>query len=116
MKTAVAGRARSGRATRRSWPTPAAGWRPIVALTKPRIGVMVLVTVATGFLLGAREASHPSTLALTMFGTGLVAGGAGAWNQYLERSARPADAADGEPALAQRPAGPGRGGGRSAWC
>ena len=56
-----------------------------VALTKPRIGVMVLVTVATGFLLGARGASHPSTLLLTLIGTGLVAGGASAWNQYLER-------------------------------
>ncbi|MGE5756114.1 MAG: heme o synthase [Planctomycetaceae bacterium] len=57
-----------------------------VALTKPRITVMVLVTVATGFLLGARGASHPSTLALTLLGTGLVAGGASAWNQYLERA------------------------------
>ena len=56
-----------------------------VALTKPRITVMVLVTVATGFLLGARRAAHPSTLALTLLGTGLVAGGASAWNQYLER-------------------------------
>ena len=57
-----------------------------LALTKPRIGVMVLVTVATGFLLGARGAAHPSTLLLTMLGTGLVAGGASAWNQYLERA------------------------------
>jgi protoheme IX farnesyltransferase len=57
-----------------------------VALTKPRIGVMVLVTVATGFLLGARGAAHPPTLLLTMLGTGLVAGGASAWNQYLERA------------------------------
>ncbi len=55
-------------------------------LTKPRIGIMVLVTVATGFLLGARGGAHPSTLILTMFGTGLVAGGASAWNQYLERA------------------------------
>jgi heme o synthase len=65
-----------------------------VALTKPRIAVMVLVTVATGFVLGARRASHPMThlwashptsLLLTLLGTGLVAGGASAWNQYLER-------------------------------
>src|SRR5262249_47827472 len=47
-----------------------------LALTKPRIAVMVLVTVATGFLLGGRGASHPSTLLLTLVGTGLVAGGA----------------------------------------
>ena len=30
--------------------------------------------------------SDPSTLLLTLLGTGLVAGGASAWNQYLERS------------------------------
>jgi protoheme IX farnesyltransferase len=57
-----------------------------VALTKPRIVVMVLITVATGFILGARGGSHPSTLMLTMLGTGLVAGGASALNQLLERS------------------------------
>jgi protoheme IX farnesyltransferase len=57
-----------------------------VALTKPRIGLLVLVTVAVGFFLGARGGSHPSTLLLTLVGTGLVAGGASAWNQYLERS------------------------------
>ena len=57
-----------------------------VALTKPRIGVMVLVTVATGFLLGARGSALPSTLIMTMLGTGLVAGGASALNQLLERS------------------------------
>jgi protoheme IX farnesyltransferase len=61
-----------------------------VALTKPRIVVMVLVTVATGYWLGARGASSRthslSTLLLTLFGTGLVAGGASAWNQLLERA------------------------------
>ena len=57
-----------------------------VALTKPRITVMVLLTAATGFLLGARGGSHPSTLLLTMLGTGLVAGGASALNQLFERS------------------------------
>jgi protoheme IX farnesyltransferase len=56
-----------------------------VALTKPRIAVMVLVTVATGFVLGARGASNPATLTLTLVGTGLVAGGASAWNQLWER-------------------------------
>ncbi len=56
-----------------------------VSLTKPRIAVMVLVTVATGFVLGARQATHPATLLLTLLGTGLVAGGASAWNQYIER-------------------------------
>ena len=56
-----------------------------VELTKPRVGVMVLMTVASGFWLGARGSSDPSRLLLTLLGTGLVAGGASAWNQYLER-------------------------------
>jgi len=56
-----------------------------VALTKPRVAVMVLMTVASGFWLGARGSSEPSKLLLTLLGTGLVAGGASAWNQYLER-------------------------------
>jgi protoheme IX farnesyltransferase len=57
-----------------------------VALTKPRLTMLALVTVATGFVLGARGASHPSTLLVTLFGSWMVAGGASAWNQYLERS------------------------------
>ena len=57
-----------------------------VEMTKPRLNVMVLVTVATGFYLGARGASNPSTLSLTMLGTALVAGGASVLNQFFERS------------------------------
>jgi protoheme IX farnesyltransferase len=57
-----------------------------VELTKPRIAVMVLITTATGFLLGARGGAHPTTLALALLGTGLVAGGASVGNQWLERS------------------------------
>ena len=56
-----------------------------VALTKPRISVMVLVTVAVGFVLGAPGSISPVKLLLTLVGTGLVAGGASAWNMILER-------------------------------
>ncbi len=56
-----------------------------VSLTKPRIAVMVLVTVATGFLLGANGSPSIGRLLLTLLGTGLVAGGASVWNQILER-------------------------------
>jgi protoheme IX farnesyltransferase len=55
------------------------------SLTKPRIALMVLVTVAIGFLLGAPGAVSPFRLLLTLVGTGLVAGGASAWNMILER-------------------------------
>ncbi len=57
-----------------------------LALTKPRIVFMVLITVGVGFLLGARGSAHPMTLSLTLFGTALVAGGASTLNQYLERA------------------------------
>ena len=57
-----------------------------VSLTKPRIVVMVLVTVGVGFLLGARGSAHPATLSLTLLGTALVAGGASTLNQWMERA------------------------------
>ncbi len=57
-----------------------------LSLTKPRIVLMVLVTVGVGFLLGARGSAHPATLSLTLLGTALVAGGASTLNQWIERS------------------------------
>jgi protoheme IX farnesyltransferase len=57
-----------------------------LSLTKPRIVVLVLVTVGVGFLLGARRSAHPTTFSLTLLGTALVAGGASALNQWWERA------------------------------
>ncbi len=51
-----------------------------MSLTKPRLVLLVLVTVAVGFFLGSRQSGHPLTLPAllaTLVGTGLVAGGAG---------------------------------------
>jgi protoheme IX farnesyltransferase len=59
-----------------------------ISLTKPRLVVLVLVTVAVGFLIGARDGDRPTallSLAATLVGTALVAGGAGALNQWIER-------------------------------
>src|SRR6185312_13811852 len=56
-----------------------------LSLTKPRLVLLVLVTVAVGYLLGGRGGARPTTLAITLLGTALVAGGAGALNQWLER-------------------------------
>ena len=59
-----------------------------VSLTKPRLVLLVLVTVAVGFLLGSRGTTSGATLlslAATVLGTSFVAGGAGALNQWLER-------------------------------
>ncbi len=54
-------------------------------LTKPRVGVLVLFTVAAGAVLGARGLPEPGLLLNVLAGTALVVGGASALNQYLER-------------------------------
>ena len=75
---------------------PAATPADFVALTKPRIVLMVVVTAGAGFVLGARTlapgawpASSTGALAWVMLhalaGTALVAGGTSAMNQVLER-------------------------------
>jgi heme o synthase len=56
-----------------------------VELTKPRIAVMALLTVAVGYLLAAAPAVNPAYLVHTLIGTALVAGGASAFNQLMER-------------------------------
>jgi protoheme IX farnesyltransferase len=56
-----------------------------VALVKPRVSVMVLLTVAAGYLLGTAGTPDWTALLHTLLGTALVAVGASAWNQVLER-------------------------------
>jgi protoheme IX farnesyltransferase len=56
-----------------------------VALTKPRVAVLVLFTVAAGALLAAGTVPDWAVLVHTLLGTALVAAGASALNQYLER-------------------------------
>jgi protoheme IX farnesyltransferase len=56
-----------------------------LVLTKPRIAVMVLLTAAVGYWLGAKGRVAPGPLAATLLGTALVAAGASVWNQVLER-------------------------------
>jgi heme o synthase len=56
-----------------------------LVLTKPRIAVLVLFTVAAGVLLAGGAAVSMAVLFHTVFGTSLVAGGASALNQLLER-------------------------------
>jgi protoheme IX farnesyltransferase len=54
-------------------------------LTKPRIAVMALFTVAIGYLLGAGPDAQALALLHTLLGAGLVAAGGSALNQFLER-------------------------------
>jgi protoheme IX farnesyltransferase len=54
-------------------------------LTKPKIAVMALFTVAVGYLLGAGAAASATALLHVLVGAGLVAAGGSALNQWLER-------------------------------
>ena len=54
-------------------------------LTKPGITGLVLVTTAVGFYLASRGSLDLQMLAATLLGTGLLAGGTNALNQYAER-------------------------------
>src|SRR5829696_661416 len=56
-----------------------------VELTKPRIAVMVLVTVAAGYLMATGTDVRLVPLLHTLIGTAMVAGGASAWNMWIER-------------------------------
>src|SRR5260370_14966148 len=56
-----------------------------VALTKPRLNVLVVATSAAGFYLGANAPIDPVSFVATVAGTTLVAGGAAALNQVYER-------------------------------
>jgi protoheme IX farnesyltransferase len=55
------------------------------SLTKPRLNLLVLVTTMGGLYLAAPEGVGVATAVHTMIGTALVAGGAAALNQVLER-------------------------------
>jgi protoheme IX farnesyltransferase len=57
----------------------------LVELTKPRITFLVLITTLVGFYMGSRDRLSFLLLFHAILGTGLVAGGASALNQYFER-------------------------------
>jgi protoheme IX farnesyltransferase len=60
-------------------------WADFVALTKPRVNLLVLVTTVIGFHLGNRSGTDLLLLINTVVGTFLVASGAAAFNQVIER-------------------------------
>lgn len=65
--------------------SPEAMWRDFAELTKPRITLMVVLTTLVGYLLATPGALDWARLVHTLAGTALLAGGASALNQYLER-------------------------------
>lgn len=62
------------------------GWVSLVAdLVKARLTLLVLLTLAVGFLMGAQGPLDFTRLFHALAGTALLAGGAAALNQFLER-------------------------------
>jgi protoheme IX farnesyltransferase len=66
------------------WPRVSARVADFLSLTKPRLNLLVVATALAGYYLGA-DRFDLARLAATAFGTALVAGGAAAFNQILER-------------------------------
>ena len=66
-------------------PTGVARLKDYLALTKPRIVFLLLVTTLTGFVMASGTAIEPGRLVATLFAGALVAGGSEALNGYWER-------------------------------
>ena len=58
-----------------------------IALTKPRITWLILMSTGVGYFFGAKAGWHFLTLLHTIIGTGLIASGTAALNQWYEREA-----------------------------
>ena len=58
-----------------------------IALTKPRITWLILMSTGVGFFFGAKAGWNFLTLFHTIIGTGLIASGTAALNQWYEREA-----------------------------
>ncbi len=58
-----------------------------IALTKPRITWLILMSTGVGYFFGAKAGWNWRTLIATLIGTGLMASGTAALNQWYEREA-----------------------------
>jgi protoheme IX farnesyltransferase len=56
-----------------------------VALAKPRLNLLVVASSLVGYVMGGGELTDAARLVFTIVGTALVAGGASAFNQVIER-------------------------------
>ena len=54
-------------------------------LAKPRLNMLVVASSLAGYVMGGGELSNAPVVVFTVLGTGLVAGGASAFNQVIER-------------------------------
>src|SRR5689334_8300261 len=58
-----------------------------IQLTKPRITWLILMSTAVGFFFGVQSGWSVWVLVHTLIGTGLIASGTAALNQWMERDA-----------------------------
>ncbi len=61
--------------------------RDYIALTKPRITWLILMSTGVGYFFGAKSGWYLVALLHTIIGTGLIASGTAALNQWYEREA-----------------------------
>ena len=59
--------------------------RDFIALAKPRLNMLVVASTLAGYVMGDGEALGILQICGLLLGTGLVAGGASAFNQVIER-------------------------------
>jgi protoheme IX farnesyltransferase len=73
----------------RGKPAPWGAWRDYVALTKPRIMVLLLITGFCGMIAGAQGWPGTEIAVAAMLGLALACGGASALNHVLDRDIDP---------------------------
>ncbi len=56
-----------------------------LALAKPRLNLLVVASSLAGYVMAGGSLSNAARVVLTVAGTALVAGGASAFNQVIER-------------------------------
>jgi protoheme IX farnesyltransferase len=66
-------------------PAPRTRAHDYVALAKPRLNMLVVASTLAGYVMGIGDSTQFGILLGTLVGTALVAGGASAFNQLLER-------------------------------
>ena len=77
----------------------------LVALAKPRLNLLVVVSALAGYVMASGDTHDVWRLLFMIVGTGFVAGGASAFNQMLEREPDALDAAHPPAPVAGRPDG-----------
>ena len=68
------------------FPTVRSRTNDFVALAKPRLNLLVVASSLAGYVMGGGDMSNAVAVVFTVVGTALVASGASAFNQVIERN------------------------------